>query len=414
MERSPGLVPELGRHLLVEHVDELAADLAEKILGQLEQYAGTDRGELERSCRRNLTRSLQSLSGDLPRPEDLVDAPEETGRLRAQQGLPLDALLSSYRLGGRVLWEGLLREARARYDDVGEVPLLDVATALWEVIDEHSSAVSRAYRDEQARLQGRDLRRQSVLLDALLDARGGDPAVVAEAEHVLGLRPTGDFVVAVAAAEPSTPEPLQSPREALASRGIASWWQVRAGIEIGLVELPAHGADGADGVADVLRGCVAGRVALSPVVTGTAALADAARLAETALSTLPPGHVGLAQVCDRLPEALLVQAPEVRRLLVSEVLGPLLRLRAHERDDLLLTLEQVLRHGGSPTHAAAALFCHRNTVIKRLQRVEVLTGRSLQEPRDRLALELAVLAVRLPDGAGELRAPAPSGAPGAR
>lgn len=405
MERSPGLVPELGRHLLVEHVDELAADLAEKILGQVEHYAGTDRRELERSCRRNLTRSLQSLSGDLPRPEDLLDAPEETGRLRAQQGLPLDALLQSYRLGGRVLWEGLLREARARYADASEVPLLDVATALWEVVDEHSSAVSRAYRDEQARLQGRDQRRQSVVLDALLDAGADDAAVVQEAEQVLGLRPDGEFLVAVAACEPSRADPLRAPREALSLRGVSSWWHVRGGVEVGLVELPP---DGDATVVEVLRSCTAGRVAVSPRVAGAAGVGGAARLTATALATLPREHVGLVHVCDRLPESLLVDSPEVSRLLVDEVLGPVLARKPHERDNLLLTLEQVLRHG-SPTHAAASLFCHRNTVIKRMARVEQLTGRSLHEARDRLALELALLAVRLP-----LSPPAPSGAPAAR
>ena len=126
-------------------------------------------------------------------------------------------------------------------------------------------------------------------------------------------------------------------------------------------------------------------------------LAGAARLAETALSTLPRHHDGLTQVSERLPESLLVVAPAVTRLLVQEALGPVLALRPHEREDLLLTLEQVLQHGGSPTHAARALFCHRNTVINRLQRVEQLTGRSLSRPRDRLVLELALLAVRLPE-----------------
>jgi hypothetical protein len=421
MDRShAGLVPELGRHLLAEHVDDLAAELAGIILESVEDYAATDRAELQRSCRRNLVRSLQSLSGDLPRPEDLVDAPEETGRLRAQQGLALDALLQSYRLGGRVLWKGILREARARADEVDSLPLLDVATAVWEVVDEHSSAVTRAYRAEEARLQGRDLRRQHVLLDALLDGRGVDLPVAQEAEQVLGLRAGHAFLVAVAACEPSDPDALRAPQEALALRGCASWWRVRAGIEMGLVEVPA---DGPEQVLEILRSCTAGRVAVSPSVTGTAGLADAARLAETALATLPPGYVGLVQLSERLPEALLVVAPEVSGRLVQEALGPLLGLRPQERDDLLLTVEHVLRHGGSPTHAAATLFCHRNTVIKRLKRVEQLTGRSLNEPRDRLMLELAVLAVRLPVPvppivapavAGTVRPPARSAAPGSR
>lgn len=393
---EPGLVPELGRHLLAEHVDDLAAELTAIILKTVADYAETDRAELQRSCRRNLVRSLQALSGDLPRPEDLLDAPEQTGRLRAQQGLALDALLQSYRLGGRVLWEGILREARARNDTVHNLPLLDVATAVWQVVDEHSSAVARAYHAEELRLQGRDLRRQHVLLDALLDGKGTDAAMAREAEQVLGLRADCGVLVVVATCEPSDPDPLRAPQEALALRGCASWWRVRGGLEVGLVEIPA---DGPELALAVLRSCAAGRAAVSPVIRGTAGLADAAGLAETALATLPPDYVGLVQLSERLPEALLVLAPELGRLLVQETLGPLLELRAPERDDLLLTLEQLLRHGGSPTHAAASLFCHRNTVIKRQQRMQRLTGRSLNDPRDRLMLHLAVLAVRLPAGA---------------
>jgi hypothetical protein len=394
MERSvERLVPELGRHLLAEHVDDLAAQLAEIILEQVEDYAGSDRVELQRSCRRNLTRSLQSLSGDLPRPEDLLDAPEETGRLRAQQGLPLDALLKSYRLGGRVLWEGVLREARARYDEVASLPLLDVATALWEVVDEHSSAVARAYRAEQARLDGLDLRRQHVLLDALLDGRGAEPAIAGECQLVLGICADTPLLVVVSACEPADPDALRFPQEALAARGCASWWRVRAGIEVGVVVVPATGPDA---VVEVLRGCTAGRVVVSAVVTGPAGLAEAVRLGSTALETLPPQHVGLVRVAERLPEALLVAAPPLRALLLQEVLGPVLALRPVERDELLRTVEGVIENDGSPTRAAADLFCHRNTVINRLQRVERLTGRSLAVPRDRLLLSLAVLAARLP------------------
>jgi DNA-binding PucR family transcriptional regulator len=39
------------------------------------------------------------------------------------------------------------------------------------------------------------------------------------------------------------------------------------------------------------------------------------------------------------------------------------------------------------------LFCHRNTVIYRLKQIEQLTGRSLQVPRDRLLLVLALMAI---------------------
>ncbi|HEY0772799.1 MAG TPA: helix-turn-helix domain-containing protein, partial [Nocardioidaceae bacterium] len=72
---------------------------------------------------------------------------------------------------------------------------------------------------------------------------------------------------------------------------------------------------------------------------------------------------------------------------------------------LLTTLIALLEHNGSPTHAAEALYCHRNTVIYRLKQIEQLTGRSLQVPRDRLLLVLALMAIgRSSRGAAPLHA----------
>lgn len=393
--RRIGLVPALGRHLLAEHVDEMAAELVALIVATVPEYADADREDLRHSCRRNMVRSLQALAGDLPRPEDLLDAPAHTGRLRAQQGLPLDALLQSYRLGGRVLWEGLLLQARSRHAEVDPARLLDVATVVWELVDEHSSEVTRAYRAEESRLRGRDLRRQHVLLDALLDGQGADPATVAEAEGLLDLRRDGRFLVVVTAT-PGSSDELGMPQEALARLGSASWWRVRAGGETGLVELPEAGPRAA---LDALRACAVGRAAASPVVAGTAELPSAARLAELALATLAPDHVGLVEVGERLPEALLVGTPGLADLLVREALGPVLDLPVQEREALLRTLEEMVRSGGSLSRAAVALYCHRNTVLNRMQRVERLTGRTLGNPRDHLVLSLALLAARLPDRA---------------
>ena len=66
--------------------------------------------------------------------------------------------------------------------------------------------------------------------------------------------------------------------------------------------------------------------------------------------------------------------------------------RPPRRRTLLDTLRAVLDAGGSPSRAASTLYCHRNTVMYRLARLEALTGRRLTEARDRLPLELALAA----------------------
>jgi DNA-binding PucR family transcriptional regulator len=129
------------------------------------------------------------------------------------------------------------------------------------------------------------------------------------------------------------------------------------------------------------------------VVDGLAALDTGYRLAHTAARTL--GGPGLAVLDERLPEALLADSPELAPRVLRAGLGDLLDLPPADRDTLLRTLEQLLAAGGSPTHAATALFCHRNTVIYRMRRIEAATGRSLGDPRDRLLLTLGVLGTKI-------------------
>ncbi|MFC7717593.1 helix-turn-helix domain-containing protein [Nonomuraea recticatena] len=51
--------------------------------------------------------------------------------------------------------------------------------------------------------------------------------------------------------------------------------------------------------------------------------------------------------------------------------------------------------GESTADLARRLYCHRNTVRNRLDRIEQLTGRSLERPEDVAALYTGVLALRL-------------------
>lgn len=383
-----------ARELLDSELDGLAQQLVRLIRGTVDEYAAVpalDDADLFASCRSNLERALLELSGQItPGTDDELTPQRATGQRRAQQGLSLEGLLHAYRLGGRVLWEGFVATARSQptthYDR-----LLDEATLVWEVIDRHSAIVAASYRDEQARLNRRRQRRRQALLDALVEGGGSDPEVARSAAAILGMPVKGPKLVVAGAYEPPGAEPLHAPEEALAIRGYLSAWQVRAGREIGLVAL--DGDDPARAL-EVLASCTTGRVAVSPVVHGFDELASAYQLADIALRTLGPDQVGLVKLTDRLPQALLVSSPGVTGLLVDETLSALLSLRPSDREALIDTLEALLDCDASPTHAAQRLHCHRNTVIKRQQRIEQLTGRRLGRPADRLQLHLAVLGLR--------------------
>ncbi|OMQ14054.1 hypothetical protein A7K94_0219330, partial [Modestobacter sp. VKM Ac-2676] len=153
----------------------------------------------------------------------------------------------------------------------------------------------------------------------------------------------------------------------------------------------AGGTGGAGELADWLAELAEGPVGLSAVVEGAATIAAAWRLADTAARTLPAGSRQVVPIDERLPEALLISAPEIADRLVAQTLGRVLELPGDERELLLGTLAAVLAADGSPTRAADALYCHRNTVMHRLRRIEQLTGRAVADPRTRLLWQLALL-----------------------
>jgi DNA-binding PucR family transcriptional regulator len=90
-----------------------------------------------------------------------------------------------------------------------------------------------------------------------------------------------------------------------------------------------------------------------------------------------------------------ISASEILPRISRTVFGPLLDLPPDDQAILLETLEAWRDNDGSAATAAAALYCHPNTVRHRLRRIEQLTGRSLNSPRAAAELCLALEGVRL-------------------
>lgn len=352
------------------------------------------RAELRQSTREHIRRGIRTMAGLAGRDEHAVHIWRETGRRRAQQRVPLEHVLNAYSLGTRMLWEALLAHRDSNESDIPDSVLLQAGQQIWASLDVQCATVMDTYRRESARLQRQDLQRQQRLLDALLDGRGGDADVAAEVRDILGIAPDEPIACVVAHFDGLPDGPLRAPEDRLERFGVASHWHTRGDIHFGLVSL-AHLTESE--LVGHLERISTGRVGVASSEDGPAGFPAAYRLAASAADTLTRGLPRVATVEQRLPEVLLGAQPDVVALLVKETLGPILSLPEHQRTVLLDTLGALLAHQGSPTRAAAALFCHRNTVIYRMRQVEQLTGRSLQDPRDRLMLDLARLTLE-PDG----------------
>jgi hypothetical protein len=380
---------------LLERLPELAAELADRIVEGVPSYADeglVPRADLRESCRDNLDFMLRHLSEH--RAHDL-SAPRRTGRRRAEQGAPLVALHSAFRILFRFLWDILVTEAR-RSASLSDTDLVDVASQVWHLHEMFTTATASAYREAQtAQLLQRDQER-SALVEALLQGRTADVHTVWEAADLLALPYQGVFVVVAAEVPELARQALPGVEVRLLARGVGSGWRLLPDLHVGIVSLKSSAAIGT--LVEVLRPLAVARVGLSPQYSALEETPQALHLARIALESARPGSTELT-VFDEAPlPALVVSSPTTSYRMVEKVFGTLLAVAPAERQMLLSTLAAHFRAKGSATGAGKLLFCHPNTVRHRLRRIEQHTGRSLDDPAASAELYVALEALlRLPE-----------------
>ncbi|WP_314220084.1 PucR family transcriptional regulator [Streptomyces zaehneri] len=354
-------------------------------------------------------RSLRHSVSSLIDPRGSRDAARrcswKIGATRAEQGLPLDALLHAFRLGGSLVWQGLIEETcRTAPEDVRL--LVHIAADVWNFVDEHCTLVADAYRQVERQLAWRRENRLRVLAGALLDG-ASRIADLPETAQALDLPEEGRYVVvAVTAGCPSD----AAGARAAHGRGRRVYWHTGVEVDYGIVllgedESEIEGADeggsgrGSGGrnagspapTSAVPPASGSARTGVGTAVSGLAAVGDARRLADIALDMCPRTG-GAIRLTEHLPAALVVSTPDLGTALVERVLGPLGGLEPADEAVLLDTLATWLACDGSAQRAGERLYCHRNTVLNRLRRYEQLTGRSLSRPADLVEISLALTA----------------------
>jgi DNA-binding PucR family transcriptional regulator len=110
---------------------------------------------------------------------------------------------------------------------------------------------------------------------------------------------------------------------------------------------------------------------------------------------VPAERAEVAALQERLPDALLLSAPELAQQLADNWLAGLLAVGPAERQLLLGTLQIWVATGGSIKRTADAACCHRNTVLNRLRRMEAITGHDLADPGCLVEVALALRAAAL-------------------
>ncbi|MFJ6070518.1 PucR family transcriptional regulator [Streptomyces sp. NPDC093065] len=374
-------------------------DLTDRLLALLEEQEPAYRAAVTKdptATWQEAHRSLRHSVASLLDPRGARDAARRCswriGAARAEQGLPLDALLHAFRLGGSLVWQRLVEEtSRTAPEDVRL--LVHVAADVWNFVDEHCTLVADAYRQTEWQIGRRRENRARLLAAGLLDGTGRI-ADLPEAARALDLPEQGSYVVvALTGGPPARPD---AARAAAVPPGARVHWHAGPEVDYGIVLIGAR-----EGLTDPAWPQTASdvpfpglRIGVGSPVDGLAAVGDARRLADTALDICPAAG-GTVRLAEQLPAALVVSSPELGRALAEKVLGPLLRLEPADREVLLDTLTTWLECDGSAQRAGERLYCHRNTVLNRLRRCEQLTGRSLSRPADVVEFSLALTARRV-------------------
>ncbi|WP_344881780.1 helix-turn-helix domain-containing protein [Allokutzneria multivorans] len=368
---------------LLPRVPELSEELCELVWAAESEISAAvtlSRADLLRTCVVHLTEIL----GQLGTAEQLdLSVPADNGRERALQGIPLPAVLHGYRIGTQYIWSKL----RAEADRIGEharAALLDHADELWLGLDRYSEAFQESYRRTVAERARRSDQERAALLHVLLTGTT-DPGRLADAAEGLALPRIGRFHVVVADPE----NELDRSERRLRELGVHSVWRHTDEDRIGVLSLPKLDPNGLD---QALSG---GRVGVSPCYERIDETFAAVRLARLTTAGIEAGadevrHHGAQPVA-----TLIAGAADIARELAERVLGPLRELPEQDRAVLLDTAWRWYQLGGSTTETAKALYCHRNTVRYRMQRVEQLTGRSFRDPRHSAELFVALQALRL-------------------
>jgi hypothetical protein len=386
-------VPRLARRMIDTFVEEIP------LYGLLprEQLEGEILAITEANLRLFFTtlRESRRLTG-----EELAEVRTSAAR-RAEERVPLDAVLSAYHVGGRIGWQALVDGATEEETSA----LIAAANRVLTYVQQVSAAVAAAYLEEQQTIYGEERDARRGLASALLS---GEPAEALAAR--LGAPVAPAYVVVALRLGAHADESDKGVGGAVAARrkvrrvqdALDGW----AGEHVlGLLE-PAGGSvllastvedvdERTARLPELVR--LLQRAAGADVVAGAAPAVGSADIPRAAIQAhdvvrlagrlgRPPGGYVLRDV---LLEYQLTRPSDAQPEL-AHLLDPLDR-----NPDLPHTLAAYLGHDLDRRSTASALHVHPNTLDYRLRRIVELTGLDPSTSRGLQLLGAALAARRL-------------------
>lgn len=351
-------------------------------------------------------------AGRVPTEQELEPFRQSAIR-RANQRVPLQAMLHAYRVGMRVLWEWILREGKGADRAEKSGPVVALTGQLLDYINLVSTAVADAYLQQQHRLASEHDRARRDLLEDLLVGRLGVRDDVRARFAALGMQPVDDHLVAIASIGDG-----EGPHVTDVLRGVAE------------TIARAEGAGGPTPLVVVRHEEV---VIVAPLVAGASHLLLRARIEHSADSVrargitlvagigtpchgyeeIPRGYEearlalrraqsggGVVALLDvPLLDYLLAQAGQTAERMVPPEVRLLLEEDARQDGALVETLVAYMDADLNVGRAASRLIVHPNTVHYRLRKISEITGKRTRSVRDLVDLLAAIRILHASDSA---------------
>ncbi|MFK0002989.1 PucR family transcriptional regulator [Paenarthrobacter sp. NPDC090522] len=349
--------------------------------------------ETARGTFRRLIRGLKNGTTDSS--DGLLDFASDLGSKRARAGIPPESLTSAVRLDFSILWAELLEIAKPE----DAILLASRVDQVWRVVDEFATRTHTSYLTERVRMAQEESSIQREFIARLFNQSTPSLETSAQVASALGINPESRFALVAASGDPgarlraaaSQFGSNQHSRQRLflheSGGNTYVFWTLpplRSRAPENRGEL--HGPDAErhqlpPGVVDVPCGYV-------PEVLGLRALPAAARTAESLAALLRPRDAGPLSAGSAWARLAQQNLQDAGLDLAAELEDALAECKGGERERLLETVRNYLTTG-NVTLTSEQLFCHRNTILNRLNRFQELTGIDLAVPASAARLVVA-------------------------
>ncbi|TCC64821.1 PucR family transcriptional regulator [Kribbella pittospori] len=352
--------------ILRTRLSRLVDEVLERLVAEIPLYAQLPEEELHGDIRLITERTLRAFAetfrtGVVPTGETL-DPLRESATRRAEEGVPLEALLAAYHLGGKVCADHVA--AGFRPEELSDAIALN--RLILDFLQRVTAIVSASYFEERQSIAGEDQATRQSVFAALLDGRPVEE------------RLPGEYVVVGLAigVHPDEQQP-QLDAQIVARRKLR-----RIRVELDRIPGSMSGLSADGGIALLpapateldalrLRLCKAAGVDVTLATTTTspdhvpAGVTLVRDLLDVVRIHRPPGVYQL----DDLVLEYQLSRPSPARDRLAGLLDPLA-----DRDDLMTTLRTYLGRARNRRQTAADLHVHANTVDYRLRQIGRLTG----------------------------------------